>query len=126
MFRLLGRGLLCAGGAVLVLQLSGVSTTEGTPENALVLLDVERKFYASQPCLERAAQEHDSKYLAAFFPSVKVAVREARERYYKPEPACRDGGGFQGASIGIVRELLVRCRVLKRPSRWNPDGTWKW
>lgn len=113
----LARNLIAAAGVVVAFFVLGfgIGSSHSMPRNAIVLLDHRGRTYLAPPCV-RDSSGHD-----------EAIAGQADEMGYRPEPACRDQGGFVQEGRSLSGLLLEKMRVL-RPltSRWNPDGTWNW
>jgi len=101
---------------LLVLGL-GVGSTQAMPLSAVLYLDDDSRSYYAPPCVA------DSQGRALRLGS----SREARALGYRPDPGCRDDGGFVQDGRSLSGKLLQRIGILpEKPSRWNPDGSWNW
>ncbi|MDP2873054.1 MAG: hypothetical protein Q8P31_11020 [Bacillota bacterium] len=86
------------------------------PGYAQVILDEAHGCY--YPALERYAR-------LVPVPPVVTTLDQARQGACVPDPECvRDGVFCQWSSL--MRQLLDQIGLIRRPSRWNPDGTWNW
>ena len=94
----------------------GCPSTNTMPSNAEVFVEDDAKTYFAPPCLEQDR------------PSLRATTADrVHSLKYRPDPKCRDEGGFtqDGRSVtGILFEALGVLPPL--PSRWNSDGTWNW
>lgn len=122
-------GAMRACGAVVLLlvgsEFSGCYV-ETSPPDALIMVDDVQKVYISPPCLRDAAGAGDLEYIASFSGPLRTATgREIEGQGYRPEPGCRDAGGFT-ASYGLLRPALAFIGLIESPSRWRDDGSWKW
>jgi len=90
--------------------------TRTMPDNAIVLLDDQTHTYLSPNCANQEKKEYR-----------QATAAEARKLNYEPDKKCRDVKGFSQDNRSLTANLLVRLSLLPPvPSRWNPDGTWKW
>ena len=114
-------GLKYTGFAILavVLVISfGFQTGSTMPDNAILLVDMEKKVYYL-PTYVRDFGIMSSNL-------VQVRQEDIAGKGYEPDSNCQDAGYFsaEDQSSWIVyrfKELLVMNK-----KRWNEDGTWNW
>jgi hypothetical protein len=119
---------------------------ETPPDNAEVILDRDNKTWISPPCLtvdnfERATRNKIDKFIDdefAFSDREKWSARELithgvlerstmgdahalrrKDPKWHPDDVCNNAGGF-------LDEKTVWGWLTNRPSRWTPDGQWRW
>lgn len=93
----------------------GISSSRTMPGNAIVLLDQESKTYTAPPCVQ------DPSTLTP------ATASDARKLGFSPDARCRDSGAFLADDRSLTGQMLVTIGLLDElPSRWNPDGTWRW
>jgi len=98
--------------------LTGITTMETMPSNALLLVDDETREYFSPPCIEDVPREHVERMRA---------VEAVEVRFdYKPNVDCRDSAGFTGTETSLLRKIAERFGLPKKLSRWTADGDWRW
>jgi hypothetical protein len=62
--------------------------------------------------------------VTGLFPAVAEELYELKLR---PDPNCRDGGGFMMEGRSLTGSILEQVGILpKQYSRWNADGSWNW
>jgi hypothetical protein len=113
----ISNALKIALGFIAIALFSGLScqTIRSMPDNAIVLVDDTKHQFIAPPCVD------DTGGLK------QTTARAAYSLKYKPEPGCRDRGGFMqmGRSLtGVLFEGVGLLRPLA--SRWNEDGSWRW
>lgn len=85
------------------------------PEHALLYIDDNTHTYFAPPCV------NDLKKYRSCTAAVAYRLK------YKPDPKCRDKGGFIQEGRSLIGYILERIGVINPlPSRWNSDGTWNW
>lgn len=100
-----------------------INMQEGPPDNALYIVDDDRKVYMSPPCFDKGGLA----YLAAFDAAPRTVTRsELRPLHYQPEAQCRENGGFSGNAWSLTRLALSSVGLWPTPSRWSNDGRWNW
>ena len=112
--------IACLMGSLVVL--GGCSVGYSMPDNAQLLVNPQTGEYVSPPCVAREPARYRSFTLRTTLGGVRAA-RDAGQRMM-PEPHCRDmifGSGTM-ASGGFTES----GRLRSNPSRWAPDGSWKW
>jgi len=93
----------------------GIKSSKTVPSNALILLDDENRTYISPPCTTQ------------YFKYRLSILSEARSLEYRPDPQCRDAGGFVQEGRSLSGMFLEKFGILKPlPSRWNENGNWNW
>lgn len=95
-----------------------VEVSEVMPDNAIVLVDDQKKLYHSP------IHFRDDKI------DKPAGLREARnaemkQQKYNPDPTCEDRGYFSYERGSLLRAKLSDWFGLAGP-RWNDDGSWNW
>lgn len=93
----------------------GIGSDRTTPANAIVYLDLDHRTYFAPPCVNGSMN---------FMPGT---ARDAYAQKFSPDPACRDSGAFLSEDRSLSGQFLETLGLLTpKPSRWNPDGSWRW
>ncbi len=96
-----------------------VSVQEVMPPHAIVAV-YENRYYPNNHSI-----------LAERLPNVRIldtqfmTVANARRNGCLPDEVSREQDGFVGAGYSLLWDWLGRFGIPV-PSRWNPDGTWRW
>ncbi len=144
----LGKAFAWLGIALVLLVAVGYAmrVSYSMPDHAVLFLDDAKKLYLSPPCLvKNVISQGDPALVSARKNKDVEAALDVIEHFvgtenlrpvpwaqikgtgYKPDPDCRDQSGFtqDGRSLtGLFLEAVGLLPPL--PSRWNPDGSWKW
>jgi len=93
-----------------------ITVDEKMPDNAVVVVTLEDKFYHSI----------HFDYICVSGKTAKTMVlSEAKEKGFKPHPHCQDLGYFRGNRLFLYQNLLSKLGV-RYNSRWNKNGDWLW
>jgi hypothetical protein len=85
------------------------------PHYALLYVDDNNRTYFALPCVKNLENLR------------LCTAADAYKLKYKPDPQCRDQGGFTQEGRSLIGYLLERIGLIDPlPSRWNSDGTWNW
>jgi hypothetical protein len=95
-----------------------VEVSEVMPDNAILLVDDQKKLYHSpihfrEDKIDRPVDLRE------------VRAAEARQQKYDPDPTCRDREYFSYERGSLLRAKLSDWFGLASP-RWNDDGSWNW
>jgi len=101
-----------------------------TPNNARIVLDVEKYTYSSPPCAVKGNTErdlilHDAPRQPTFqaFAVVKsfgdVRDEQKKDDRWRADRKCMDTDGF-------VQEQSIWAQIFGQTSRWTDDGKWRW
>ncbi len=93
-----------------------VTVEEKVPDNAVVVITLEDKFYHSI---------HFDYACVAGKTAKTTSLREALSKGYKPDSHCQNLGYFRGNRRFLFHHLLSKLGI-QVSSRWDKYGNWLW
>lgn len=115
----------------------GIGTSIGVPLHAIMYLDERSSQYYSPPCVEALGLDE-----RGLLRTTEAEIRRrwaaetnsSRPRRMWPAQDCANlsndydsGGGFSQDGRSLGGTLLEKVGLLgPLPSRWRPDGSWRW
>jgi len=93
-----------------------ITVDEKVPDNAVVVVTMEDKFYHSI---------HFDYICVAGKTAKSMALSEAKEKGFKPHPHCQELGYFRGNTLFLYQYVISKFGIQYN-SRWDKNGNWLW
>ena len=114
MLKYIGIGVLSA----VIVGGFGLKTESTIPENAIILVDMDKKVYYSPTYLRD--------YKISSEDLVVFTCKDISGKGYEPDNMCKDAGYFSAGDNSCFIAYKMKQLLGMNKKRWNEDGTWNW
>lgn len=104
--------------AVIIVMGFGFETGSTMPENAILLVDMDKRIYYSPTYIRDFGISSNG--------LVSVRLEDIAGKGYKPDTTCQNAGYFMAEDDASIIVFKVKELLGMNKKRWNEDGTWNW
>lgn len=104
--------------AVILVMGFSFKTASTIPDNAIVLVYIDKRVYYSPTYLKDNRISSDHFFL--------FELADAVAKGYKPDRKCEDAGYFSAEDQSPFLVYKFKELLGLNKKRWNEDGTWNW